>query len=946
MASPDKRFGDIACAIHTDDLTRQLHATDASAYQIVPRAVAFPRSPEQTREAIQAARAAGMPVTPRGAGTGLAGGALGDGLILELCRHNRRISEFNRDARTVRVDPGVVLDQLNAFLKPHGLIFGPDVATSSRATLGGMIANDSSGARTPRYGTTAAHIRSLDLVLSDGTITTIGRDHDKLRAQRSALERIVQRHAQALDQYFPPGILKRWPAYGLDAFRRADMDLTRILAGSEGTLAAITSAELRVVPLPAQRGLALIFFASVAEAMQATVELLDLEPVAIEHIDRVLFEQTRGQLQFATARALLELDEKPCEAILIVEFFEDIQDRLERVRRRNLGLRTSLYAEPASMDQVWLLRKAGLSLLTGRKGPAKPTAGVEDAAVLPARLPEYVTALQRVLERLGLEASFYGHAASGLLHVRPVVDMHDPRDIAKFRELADEVSALVKQFKGSIAAEHGVGIARTEFLADHLGTELMDAMREVKALFDPDGVMNPGKILGNGAYRIDTNLRQGPAARIALPWEPVLAFAAKDESFIGNLEQCNGNGACRKYEPTMCPTYLATGEEIMSTRGRANTIRAVLEHRLAEDWVNSAALYDALSNCVSCKACKTECPSNVDMALLKAEVTYAQIRRRGLTLRERILSRPDRLGRLGSIFPRVANYTLRAPWARRLIERTIGIAARRPLPPYVAEPFDQWFRKRSRSPQDSPRGTVLLWDDCFVRHNEPDIGKAAVTVLEAAGYDVNLVHGRVCCGRPAFSTGRLDLARDFGAANLALLENTTAPIVFLEPSCYTMFAQDYRELTLPQADAVRQRCLLFEDFILALLEREPEALPFRDGPLRVAIHGHCHAKSSTPHAVKAAQLARQVPMAEVQFLDTGCCGMAGAFGALREKYELSIQMGALLKDALDALPGATTLVASGTSCRHQIQHLTNAHPLHMAQLLAARLKGVNDRNSP
>lgn len=916
--------------------TRQLYATDASIYEIVPAAVAFPRSAEEVKAAIGAARSTGLPVTPRGAGTGLAGGALGDGLILELCRYNRSISELNVEARTVRVQPGVVLDQLNGFLKPHGLVFGPDVATSSRATLGGMIANNSSGARAPRYGTTADHVRSLEVVLPDGTIATIGRDKDALAEQRRAVEAVIQEFAEEMEAHFPRGLVKRWPAYGLDLFRRSGMDLTRILSGSEGTLGAIVSAELGLVPAPARKGIGLIFFASVAEAMQATVELMELGPVAIEHIDDVLFDQTRGKMQFDVARALLELDEKPCVSILIVEFYEDIEERLEKLRQRNLGLRTSVYTDAASMEQVWNLRKAGLSLLTSRKGAAKPTAGIEDAAVLPSKLPEYVAGLQGVLARLGLQASFYGHAASGLLHVRPVVDMHDAGDIAKFRELADEVSALVKQFKGSIAAEHGVGIARTEFLEAHLGPRLMAAMARVKAVFDPDNVMNPGKIVGGGNFRIDTQLRQGAGKRIPMPWAPVLAFAARDESFIANLEQCNGNGACRKYEPTMCPTYLATGEEIMSTRGRANAIRAALEGRLEGDWATAQGLEEALSNCVSCKACKTECPSNVDMALLKAEMNHARHQQLGVPLRERVLSRPDVLGRLGSALPGVANAALDAGWVRGLMERVLGVSARRPLPHYVRETFDRWFATRDAA-GPGKLGPVLLWDDCFVRHNEPEIGRAAVRVLEAAGFRVELVRGRVCCGRPAFSQGQLDVARAMGETNVALLAGREERVVFLEPSCYSMFAQDYVELGIAGAAEVRERCCLFEDFMLGLLERDAELVAFREEPVVVGIHGHCHAKSLTPHRVKAPQLVRYIPGAEARFLDTGCCGMAGAFGALREKYELSIAMGKLTVAELEKLPKGAVVVASGTSCRHQIEHMTGVKPVHMAELLASRL---------
>lgn len=921
------------CEIAFDDLTRQLYATDASLYQLEPAAVAFPSSAQQASSIIKAAADANVPVTPRGAGSGLSGGAIGDGLIVDFSRYNRQITDLNLEARTVRTGAGVVLDQLNAFLKPHGFCFGPDVATSSRATIGGMIANDSSGARVPVYGTTADHVVSQELVMADGSIHQIGPEHETLRAQRDVIAQLVAQHANQIEEWMPPGLQKRWSGYALARWLRDPGNLNNMLCGSEGTLAAIFSAELKILPVPREKGLGLIFFASVAEAMQATVELLELKPSAIEHIDRPLFDQTKGQLHFEPARQLLELDTKPCEAILIVEFYDDVTERLALLSAKNLGLRTTICTKAAEMNLVWQMRKAGLSLLTGRKGAAKPVAFIEDAAVRPEDLPQYVAGLESIMQPLNLEVCYYGHAATGLLHVRPVLDLHTVGDLRKYRQVADQVSALVRQFKGSLAAEHGVGMARTEYMAEQVGDELLGVMRQIKQLFDPKNLFNPGKIFSDGRFKIDNHLRVESETRLRLPFEPTLAFAFKDESFIGNLEQCNGCGGCRKDAPTMCPTFLATGEEYMSTRGRANAIRAALELRFHDDPLRNAELDAALSNCLSCKACTVECPSNVNLALLKAELTHARHLRDGLPLRERILSNVDLLGRLGCMMPAIANATLDSPMIRRLMRNMLGLTDKRPLPHYATQRFDRWFDRRARN-GSRPRGNVILWDDTFVRYHEPHIGMAAVKVLEALGFYVSLPTGRKCCGRPAFSQGNLDAAYEMGRHNLDLLRGSdTAPILFLEPSCYSMFVEDYRELKLPDTEPIAKRCHLFEQFVEELLEREPDALLFKEGSGHVAIHAHCHAKSLVKTGFMA-QLAARLPGRSAAVLDTGCCGMAGAFGALERKYDLSLKVAAPLVQQVEAQPPETVIVASGTSCRHQLEHLTDVHPKHMAELLA------------
>jgi FAD/FMN-containing dehydrogenase/Fe-S oxidoreductase len=945
-----KRIRASDCDVRFDNLTRQLYATDASIYQIEPLGVAFPTTAQEASAVIKAAADENVSITPRGAGTSLVGNAVGEGLIVDFSRHNRKIDNLNIDNRSIRVGAGVVLDQLNAFLKPHGFCFGPDVATSSRATIGGMIANNSSGAHVPVYGTTADHVLSTEIVLADGRIVEVGSSHESLREEQSKIDNLVRAQAAEMAERWPPGLLKRWPGYGIERFSRAPNNLNEILAGSEGTLAAIFSADLRISPLPREKGLGLIFFASVADAMQATVALIDLKPAAIEHIDRPLLDQTKGQLHFQAARDLMELDAQPCEAILLVEFYDDVSEKLSILQSRNLGLRTKICRDADEMNLVWSVRKAGLSLLTGCVGPAKPVAFIEDAAVRPAQLPDYVRGLQSIMKSLGLEASYYGHAASGLLHVRPVLDLHSADDLRKFRLVADQTSALVRQFKGSLSAEHGVGIARTEYMRDQLGDALLNVMREIKRTFDPKNIFNPGKIFGF-AHKIDNHLRNNFTKPIELPFEPRLAFAFKDRSFVGNLEQCNGCGGCRKDAPIMCPTFIATGDEIMSTRGRANIIRRSLELRgNGHDPLKSAELDAALSNCLSCKGCTPECPSNVNLALLKAEMLYARYQRDGLPLRERFFSNVDLLGRIGCTMPRLANAIVDLAPIRGLMEKTLGISSKRSLPHYARERFDRWFAKHCSGGLRPPDGAhraplqkkVILWDDTFVRYHEPNIGIAAVKVLNALGFEVELLKDRKCCGRPAFSQGNLDAAAEVGQHNVDLLNSqllndstSQPPIIFLEPSCWSMFVEDYRELKIQNAEKIAERCFLFEKFVDDSLEQNPDALSFKHREANVAIHPHCHAKSILNPAFMA-RLANRLPGHTATLLDTGCCGMAGAFGALAEKYELSKQVAADLLRKIDNQQ-ADVVIASGTSCRHQIVDLSDVWPKHMAELLADAL---------
>jgi len=935
--------------VRADPYTRHLYAADASMYAVTPLLVAFPCSADDVAAAVEIAGAHGVPVVSRGGGTSLAGQAAGGrGIVLDHSRHRDAIGEIDVANRRVRVEPGVVQEALNRAAKPHGLGFGPDTSTANRATLGGMIGNNSSGSASILHGTTIDHVLELEVVLADGTRATFGPGGGAARAGtlehaiRHGMPGIVERHARAIAEDYP----KHWRqsgGYRLDRFA-ASRDLAQLVTGSEGTLVAITAATVKLIELPRATMFAVGHFDSLAAAIAATRHGLELGAASIEMLDRTILELSRSKLEYRRLADMLEGDP---EALLFVSFNGDSESET----RAKLDTLEAAWSEPyatlraetkADQDALTKVRKAGLGLLMAAgDGAARPAAFVEDTAVAPERLGEYVARFREVLDRHDLTAGFYGHCSVGCLHIRPFVDLTRPGGVETMKAVAEEIAALVESFDGVNSSEHGDGRVRSPFNPRVFGEELYGAMREVKALFDPRGIMNPGVMVD--AAPIDADLRD-PALPPALPLATRLSFA-EHGGMRGAADRCQRIGACRKSgSGVMCPSYMATREEEHSTRGRANALVRALSEPDPRAALGDERLHEILDLCLECKACKSECPLGVDLASLKSEFLFQRQETHGVPRRSRLFGAIRPLNRLGAATAPLSNLPARLPGARALLERTAGIARERPLPRFARQHLVRWDQRRAR-PADAPRGEVIFLADSFTTYTEPAIGRAAIELLEAAGHRVRL-ESAGCCGRSSISKGLLDQARGMAEAmveRLAPEAERGVPIVGCEPSCLLTLREEHLQL-LPgdlRAQAVAGQAKLVEELLVeaiddGALELDPAA-EVANRP--IVFHGHCHQKALAGTAATVALLER-IPGAQVAEIDAGCCGMAGSFGFEAEHYALSMQIGeSRLFPALRAvISDPPALVsATGVSCRQQIVHGTGRDARHPVELVRAAL---------
>ena len=960
----DRLTRETTCEVRFDAPTRWQYATDASLYQIEPFGVVMPRTVADLANAVRIAGELGVSVVPRGAATSLSGQTIGRGLILDTSKYLHRIGIVNRDRMTVQVEPGVVLDRLNAHLRPLGLMFGPDVSTGDRATLGGMIGNNSAGARSLKYGKTVDHVRSLDVVLADGTRAMLGPvDPDELGALCSRDDRVGRLHAgvrdivdqrrAAIEAKFPK-ILRRVSGYNLDEFvpglpvrapgwvdDRWAFNLAKLVVGSEGTLATITGAEIRVVPIPPAQGLVILSFATIPAALDRLAEIISTGPAAVEMVDKMMLDLAASNPDYA--RSLSFAQGRPA-AVLAAQFYADsaaeLADRANDLARRFegqpgvLGVRQSL--TESAKDDFWKIRKAGVSLLMGMVGDNKPVAFVEDTAVDPSKLPAFYDRFAAILGKHGTYGACYGHADVGCLHIRPVINIKTFEGVNQLRAIAGDVSDLVVEFGGSMSGEHGDGLARSGFNQKLFGPEVYSAFREIKHLFDPHDRMNPGKVVA-GPDPGDS-LRLSPTYHAVEPIETAFDFSAQG-GFARAVELCSGVGACRKTGGgTMCPSYMVTLDESQTTRARANMLRLVMDGTIPADGLASEALDEVMDLCLQCKACKTECPSNVDMSKLKAEYLHQKYKTHRVPLASRLMGQIHRLNPIGSATAPLANATIQNPAFRWLLEKVAGIDRRRTLPLFDANHLRKWFKRHTPDPRAGSRGSVILLDDCFTTYNTPDVGRAAVRVLEAAGYNVELA-GLGCCGRPAISKGLLDLGRDLARANVAKLVGAAragTPILGVEPSCLITLIDEYREFRLGiDAAEVAQAARMVDAFV-ADRACVPD-LPLRPLHQEVLLHGHCQQKAILGTVGTVAALKR-IEGLDVKELDSGCCGMAGSFGYELGHYETSVALAYRVLLAEAAKHPAAPLVAPGFSCRSQIHGLAGIDARHPIEILADQLE--------
>jgi FAD/FMN-containing dehydrogenase/Fe-S oxidoreductase len=941
-----------------DAYSRGRYSTDASIYQIEPVGVVVPRSEAAALTALEIAVEEGVPILPRGAGTSQCGQTVGAAMVIDHSKYLNDIVAFDAQAREVMVRPGVVLDRLNAFLKPHRLWFPVDVSTSAQATIGGMAGNNSCGSRSVRYGNMVHNVVAIDAWLAGGEEMTFGPAQGAEHASGAygalvdKIHAIAQREAREIDARWPK-VLRHVQGYNLDmVVPRAPHNLAHLLVGSEGTLAYFKQLRLKLAPIPEHKVLGVCHFPSFYRAMELTQHIAKLNPDAVELVDRTMIDLARGS---AAYRPIVErfLKGEP-DAILLVEFAgEDKAAQAARLQQlttmlADLGVPDSVVQVTGAALQrdIWEVRKAGLNIMMSMKGDGKPVSFIEDCAVPLEHLAEYTDQLTRIFEKHGTKGTWYAHASVGTLHVRPVLNMKTD-GAHKMRAIAEEACALVQRYKGAYSGEHGDGLVRSEWIEPILGARLTHALAEVKALFDPKGLMNPGKIVrptrmddaslfrfkpGYAASKLDT----------ALDW-------GEWGGFDRAAEMCNNNGHCRKFDAgTMCPSFRVTGDEQHLTRGRANTLRLALSGQLGPDALTSPAMHDTLALCVSCKGCRRECPTGVDMARMKIEVLHHHVRRHGLSARQRLIAFLPRYAPWASRLAPIMNLRNRIPALARLGERWFSIAARRPLPKWRRDAFTR-SAGRSAPGTTNRTGRVALLADTFNNYFEPENLHAASEVLQAAGYEVETLRtsdgGRpLCCGRTFLAAGLVDEARAevrrlIGVAKP--LAERGVPIVGLEPSCLFTLRDEMAALFPPaEVDVISRQALLFEEFLAQQHAAGRLELRLASQPgKRALLHGHCHQKAfGAMSAVE--RVVRLIPGLEVETVVSSCCGMAGSFGYEAEHFDASMKMGelSLLPRVRAASPDALIL-ADGTSCRHQIRDGSGREAMHVARVLRGVLEG-------
>jgi len=956
-----------------DSFSRGRYSTDASIYQIEPLGVTVPKTRADVAAIMEIAAQEGIPVLPRGGGTSQCGQTVGEALVVDVAKYLNQVLDFDSQSRTAWVEPGLVLDHLNAVLKPHGLWFPVDVSTGSRATIGGMAGNNSCGARSIRYGPMRDNVRAIDAVLTNGTEMRFGEvsDNTSGATQTAAQEELVsrmldigRREAGEIKEQFPD-LMRRVGGYNIDALtpggaRRGSWsqstvgrpqthpNLAHLLVGSEGSLAFSTRIQLDLQPLPAHKALGVCHFPTFHAAMESAQHIVKLEPAAVELVDRTMIELSRDIAMF---RPVVEqfVRGKP-DAILLVEFAgDDGDEQLRRLKQLgelmgDLGFPGDAVevTNPAFQKDIWEVRKSGLNIMMSMKGDGKPISFIEDCAVALEDLAEYTARLTDVFHRHGTTGTWYAHASVGCLHVRPILNLKQEADATKMRAIAEEAFAMVREYKGSHSGEHGDGLVRSEFHEPMFGTRMIRTFEEVKGAFDPTGLMNPGKIVNPPRMDDRSLFRFKPGYRVP-PLETVFDWSPWG-GFGGAVEMCNNNGACRKSPAgVMCPSFRATGDERHLTRGRANTLRLAISGQLGPAALTSDHMLDTMKLCVGCKGCKRECPTGVDMARMKIEFLHHYRARHGLRLFDRLVAYLPRYAPLASRFGWLLNLRNSISGLAWLGQMLAGFSAARKLPHWHAKPF----QPKAMELGDPAGPEVVFWTDTFNTYFEPENARAAVRVLAAGGYHILMPRaadgGRpLCCGRTFLSAGLVDEAKKEASRSLEALRPFIArgiPIIGLEPSCLLTLRDEFLAMGLGNdAKALSTHAILLEEFLAAEMESGRLNIDLNPQPKgRALLHGHCHQKAFDAMS-DVEKVLGLVPELEIETVESSCCGMAGAFGYEVENQEVSMRMGelSLFPSVRDQNPDCL-IVADGTSCRHQIADGTGRQAVHVVRILDAAL---------
>lgn len=947
--------------VRFDRTSRMLYSTDASNYQIEPLGVVIPKTTEDVIAAVDLAASHGVPLLPRGSGSGLAGQTLGTGMVMDFSKYLTRVLDINVEDRTVVTEPGISIDQLNKLLKPNGVMFGPDPSSGNRATVGGVVGNNATGAHSILYGMTSDNVRAAKVLLYDGSVVELtpgtpaqlaerAKHGDALGTLLGQLLTFREKYADLIRRDFPPH-WRRATGYSLDQLIKPDdaFNPARLVVASEGTLGTLLNVTLDLHPTPKKTGLMMLQFADLVRSMEATPAILESEPSAVELMDRFLINLTRSQPGYAKQISLIHGDPA---AVLVVEFYgEDDRelgqkfDRLDEILRRNgVELMTDplRVLDPTVQADVWTVRKAGLGLLMSIKGDYKPIPVIEDVSVPVEHLASYVEAVERLVAKYGTEATFYAHASAGCLHVRPLINLKTTDGVNAMKEMAYAAAELAHQFGGVMSGEHGDGLQRSELNPTIFGRELYAAMVEFKHIWDPRGLMNPGKKV-NGPDMTE-HLRFGAGYKAREP-KTYLDFS-EEGGFLRAVEMCNGAAVCRKLKAgTMCPSFMATRDEVDSTRGRANALRNALAGRVLDpSEFTSKEVYDTLDLCLSCKACKTECPSSVDMAKIKTEFLQQYNDQHGVPMRSRVFGNIHLLSKLAAPVAPVANAVMGTPLAKPMMS-ALGVAPQRKLAPFAARPFDvRWraYKQGSGSAPRQTRGQVVYFHDTFATYNYPQIAVAAVRLLEAAGFDVIVEERRACCGRPMLSKGMIKEAMALAKKNVEVLApyaREGIAIVGTEPSCILTLRDEYRDMLPNNKDvqALASQAFMIDEFLAKLDKAGELGIGWKNdaGP-SVLFHGHCHQKALIGIAPSMAILKAAGCTATES--GAGCCGMAGSFGYEAEHYDVSKKIGEeRLFPAVNAATKQTVVAIAGVSCRQQVEHFTDRSTKHIAEVLAERI---------